>query len=173
MDKKTFETIDPMVDEIDEVANELLESDATDKLRKLLTELNKALGSRYLVELHLNVDVYDTEKERGLPVLQTGLAGFDEGKPFPVSNDSTPQRYIVDGEMRIVPHDRCPRCWREWDFKFQHPTCFHCGASLGKEVRILLDTDVCPNCEQGKVSMSQPRCNNCGYEVDLSRVTWG
>jgi ribosomal protein S27AE len=173
MDKKTFETIDPIVDDIAEVANELLESAAMEKLRSLLTKLNNTLGSRYLVGLHLNVDVFDTEKERCLPLLQTGLAGFDRDKPFQACGDSTPQRYIVDGEMLVVPHDRCPRCWEEWDFKVQHPTCSHCGVSLGKEVRILLDTDVCPNCEEGTVSMSHPRCKKCGYEVDLSQVTWG
>ena len=28
-----------------------------------------------------------------------------------VWGDSTPQRYIVEGEMAIVPHDYCPTCW--------------------------------------------------------------
>ena len=37
MDKKTFETIDPIVDEIAEVANELLQSAATEELQRLLT----------------------------------------------------------------------------------------------------------------------------------------
>jgi len=173
MDKKTFETIDPVVDEIAEVANELLESAATEKLRSVLTELNKTLGSRYLVGLHFNVTVFDTEKERTLPVLQTGLAGFDRDKPFLACGDSTSQRYIVDGEMLVVPHDRCPQCWKEWDFKLLHPACSHCGISLGKEVKILLDTDICPNCEEGKVSISKPRCKKCGFVVDPNQVTWG
>jgi ribosomal protein S27AE len=173
MDKKTFETIDPILDEIAEVANELLQSVGAEKLRSLLSKVNKTLGSRYLVDLHLNVTVLDTEKERCLPVLQSGLSGFDRDKPYLASGDSTPQRYIVDGEMVIVPHDRCPRCWEDWDFKFQNPSCSHCGISLGKEVKLLLDTDVCPNCEEGKVSVSHPRCKKCGYEVDLSQVAWG
>src|ERR1039458_877918 len=96
MDKKTFETIDPILDEIAEVANELLESSGAEKLRGLLSKVNKTLGSRYLVDLHLNVTVLDTEKERCLPVLQSGLAGFDRDKPYLASGDSTPQRYIVD-----------------------------------------------------------------------------
>ena len=173
MDKKTFETIDPIVDEISEVADELLESAAAEKLRGLLTQLNKTLGSRYLVGLHFNVTVFDTEKERTLPVLQAGLGGFDGDKPYPASGDSTPQRYIVDGEMLVLPHDRCPRCWEDWDFKLLHPECSHCGVELGKEVKILLDTDVCPYCEEGKVSISKPRCKKCGNEVDPSQVTWG
>ena len=173
MDKTSFETADPIVDEIAEVANELLESSETAKLRSLLTKLNKAIGSRYLVGLHLNVDVFDTEKERCLPLLQTGLAGFDRDKPFLACGDSSLKRYIAGGEMVIVPHDRCPLCWEEWDFKFLHPACSHCGVTLGKDVKVLLDTDVCPNCEDGEVSMSQLSCPKCGFKVDPSYVTWG
>src|ERR1017187_7955710 len=94
MDKKTFEAIDPVLDEISEVADDLLESAATEKLRSLLTRLNKKLGSRYLAELHFNVRVFDTKNERTLPVLQAGLAGFEQGKPYLASGDSTSQRYI-------------------------------------------------------------------------------
>jgi len=112
MDKETFETIDPILGGVAEVANELLESAATEKLRSLLIELNNTLGSRYLVSLHLNVTVFDAEKERCLPVLQSGFTGFDRDKPYQAVSGSSPQRYIVDGEMLVVPHDRCPRCWK-------------------------------------------------------------
>ena len=173
MDKETFETIDPILDDVAEVANKLLKSAATDKLRSLLTNLNNTLGSRYLVSIHVNVTVFDTEKERCLPVLQTGFTGFDRDKPCRAIGGSSPQHYIVDGELLIVPHDRCPRCWGKWDFKHQNPSCSHCGASLGKEVKVLLDRDVCPNCEEGKVSLSHPRCRKCGVEVELGQVTWG
>jgi hypothetical protein len=40
-------------------------------------------------------------------------------------------------------------------------------------VKILLDTDVYPNCDEGEVSVSHPRCRKCGSEVELSQVTWG
>jgi hypothetical protein len=36
-----------------------------------------------------------------------------------------------------------------------------------------LDSDLCPFCEMGHVSMQNPICDDCGYEVDLSMVTWG
>ncbi len=35
---------------------------------------------------------------------EQGLAGFEDDKPYLASGDSTAQRYIVDGEMQIVPH---------------------------------------------------------------------
>ncbi|KKK63786.1 hypothetical protein LCGC14_2990770, partial [marine sediment metagenome] len=152
---------------------QLLNSPETEKLRSLLSKLNEAIGSRYLVSLHLDVTVFDVEKERCLPLLRTGLAGFDGEKPFQAGGDSTEQRYIADGEMVVVPHDRCPLCWEEWDFKFVHPTCSHCEVHLGTSVKVLLDTNVCPGCEDGEVSMSQLTCPKCGYKVDPSYVTWG
>jgi predicted RNA-binding Zn-ribbon protein involved in translation (DUF1610 family) len=54
-----------------------------------------------------------------------------------------------------------------------NPACTHCGAQLGMNVKVLLDTDLCPSCEDGEVSMSQLTCPKCGYEVDPSFVTWG
>ena len=117
MNKTTFETADPIADKIADAVTELLESQ-TQKLRTLLTQLNKAIGDRYAVSLDVSVGVFDHEKERSLPLLQTGLSGFEGEKPYQTWADSTPQRYIVSGEMLVVPHDRCPKCWDIWDFKF-------------------------------------------------------
>jgi hypothetical protein len=173
MDRETFDTADPILDEIAELANVLLMSSELDKLRRLLTKLNKAIGKRYLVGLDFDVTVVDTQQERVLPLLQTGLAGFDQGKPYIAGGDSSPARYIVDGEMSVVPHDHCPRCWEVWDFKFRSTSCSHCGATMGNDVKLLLDTDVCPYCEDGKVSAANPVCDKCGYNVDPATVTWG
>lgn len=172
MDKTTFETADPIVDKIADSVTEILESQ-TEKLRVLLTELNKVIGDRYVVSLDAKVEVFDRDEQRSMPLLQTGLSGFDGEKPYQTWADSTPQRYIVDGEMSVVPHDRCPKCWEVWDFKFKHPTCEHCGATMGKEVKLLLDTDLCPFCGKGKVSLDKPVCDQCGFKVDPEAVVWG
>jgi hypothetical protein len=79
----------------------------------------------------------------------------------------------VRGEIQVVPHDRCPRCYGVWDFKFKNPACPGCGATLGRDVKVLLDTEVCPPCEGGDVSMTDPACDKCGYRVDPDLVTWG
>ncbi len=173
MEKSVFEAADPILDEIADATTELLDSPQTEPLRTLLTTLNKVMGARYGVSLLLNIEVFDHDGERSLPLLQTGLAGFDSDKPYQAWNDSTPQHYIVVGEMLVVPHDRCPQCWEVWDFKFKHQMCAHCGATLGKDVKVLLDTDVCPWCEEGKVSMSNPTCSRCGHTVDPECVVWG
>ena len=121
-----------------------------------MTKLKKKLGDRYLVSLGVTVDVFDQEMERCLLLLRNGLSGFGDDEPYHASGDSTPQKYVADGEIQVVPHDRCPRCWGVWDFKFDHRSCRECGATLGDNVKVLLDTDVCPNCEEGKVSMTLP-----------------
>lgn len=173
MDKNTFEVADPVVDEIADAIAALLESSATEDLRALLAKLNQVVGSRYAISLVMNVDVFDRDRERCFPLLQTGMSGFDGDKPYQTWGDSTPQRYIVGGEMLVVPHDRCPQCWEVWGFKFKNPSCAHCGAAMGKEVKLLLDTDVCPWCEEGKISMKNPICDKCGHEVDPEMVVWG
>lgn len=85
----------------------------------------------------------------------------------------TPQRYVVKEGIQVVPHDRCPTCWQVWDFKWSNPSCPHCDTTLGENCKILLDSDVCPFCEDGKVSMAKPRCNKCGHEIDPKTVVWG
>jgi hypothetical protein len=54
-----------------------------------------------------------------------------------------------------------------------HKSCSHCDATLGDNCKLLLDTDVCPHCENGKLSMVDPKCDKCDFEIDPSLVTWG
>lgn len=173
MDRTTFETADPIMDEIADAVGVLLDSPETATVRNLLTKLNKAIGKRYAVSFDVNIEVFDREKERCLPLMQTGLSGFEDNNPYQTWGDSTPQRYVVVGEIVVVPHDRCPQCWEIWDFKFKHPACNHCGATMGNEVKLMLDNDTCPFCDKGNVSMSNPTCDQCGHTVDTNTVVWG
>ena len=85
----------------------------------------------------------------------------------------TSQKYFVEGEMCIVPGEFCPNCWGKWGFKFKHNTCPECGYELGKQIKYLLDTDTCPYCQEGKISVDKPTCDECGFEVDNKKVVWG
>jgi hypothetical protein len=173
MDKATFEAADPILNEISDAVTKLLDSPEVQNLRDLLTKLSTAVGDRYGITLDVNVHVFNHKREAAIPLLQTGLAGFERGEVYQHYADSSPQRYTVEGEMQVVPHDRCPKCWEVWDFKFKHPTCGHCGAAMGKNVKLLIDNDVCPWCEKGNISMSKPVCDKCGHEVDPKTVVWG
>ena len=173
MDSETFNTVDPLVGKIAEIVDAALLSDQLANLRQALEEMSKAIGPRYSANLSVIVDVFDREREKPMPLLNTGLSTTDDGPPYRTWGDSTPQRYLVGGEIQVVPHDHCPKCWEIWDFKFEHRTCLHCGTTLGQDCKVLLDSDICPNCEKGNVSMSKPVCDRCGHKVDLDLVTWG
>jgi hypothetical protein len=119
------------------------------------------------------VDVFDENKECSLPLLTTGLSAFPGREPSRTWGDSSPQRYVVDDGIKVVPHDRCPNYWQAWDFKFQNSTCPHCGVMIGDKCKLLLDTDKCPWCNEGKVTVTKPQCDKCGHEVDRDKVVWG
>jgi hypothetical protein len=173
VDSVTYDAADPVVDEIADIVDSALLSDELANLRQALEELGKAIGSRYSANLSVILDVFDQERKKAIPLLNTGLSTSDDGPPFRTWGDSTTQRYVVDGEIEVVPHDHCPKCWEIWDFKFENRTCTNCGTTLGQGCKVLLDSDICPHCERGKVSMTNPVCDVCGYKVDLNLVTWG
>lgn len=173
MDPDKFENADRHLNDIAGDLEETLQSLQLAKLRESLAAMSKRLGDGYSVSLVCQVEVFDLKRERCLPLLNAGLSTSGGKEPHPISGDSTPHRYIVNGQIQVVPHDRCPHCWGLWDFKFLHPHCQHCDTELGKNCRILLDSDVCPNCETGEVTATKPECPQCGFKVDLSKVTWG
>ena len=162
MDRSTFESADPILDEIAASLDGLLESEDFSAVRLALARLSETVGSRFSVNLTVCVDVFDAQKPHALPLLTTGLSTSQGDPPYKTYGDSTPQKYLADGEMQVIPHDRCPKCYGLWDFKLKHPSCSECGATLGRDVKLLLDTDVCPFCEEGKVSLSAPVCDKCG-----------
>ncbi len=173
MDRNTFETADKFLDEAAEMVEEALKSDHLDRLRSILKDMNKAIGSRYGVGLVVNVEVFDRERERNLPLLRTGLAGFDAEEPYVAWGDSSSEKYVAESDIQVVPHDHCPKCWESWDFKFKNRSCGHCGATMGKDLKLLLDTDRCPFCNEGTVTASTPTCAKCGYAVDPRDIVWG
>lgn len=173
MEPAAFERIDEEVDKVADAIDELLNSEVAEPLKKALAALCKSAGKRYSAGLRIAVDIFDRDAERGMSLLNTGLGVSDTGETYRTWGDSTPQRYITDGEIQVVPHDHCPRCWGEWDFKFENRVCRHCGAIMGEHVKLLLDSDVCPHCEAGKITASSPKCEECGFEVDPKVVVWG
>lgn len=173
MDQSAFAKADEQIDALAEIIDESLNSAESQKLKDALIQLSRSLGDRYSIGLDVVIHVFQRDNQRSMPLLTTGLGVSDESETYRTWGDSSPQRYVTDGEIQVVPHDRCPRCWGEWDFKFEHRQCVGCGAVLGTDVKILLDSDVCPHCESGSISASSPKCDKCGYEVDPHLVTWG
>lgn len=173
MDQESFSRAEKILDDVAEQVDHLLDSAAVVDLRNSLQQLAVDIGRRFSVELEVVVQVTESAKERTLPLLQTGIAVSAGSNPYRVSADCTPQRYLVEGDIEVVPHDRCPKCWGVWDFKLQNHRCGSCGVQLGKDVKVLLDRDVCPHCEKGKVTATSPRCGKCGFEIDPQMISWG
>ena len=174
MDQDTFASIDPLIDDLAEAVDRVFDLDQLKDLRQLLAKLSKTVGSDFGISFDCCLNIFDATGERIMPLLTMGLSSLNGSIPRRTTGDSSLQRYTVGGDIRVVPHDRCPRCWQDWDFKFEHRSCRHCNATLGEEVKLLLeDSDLCPHCENGSVSVSSPVCDRCGYEVDESLVTWG
>jgi hypothetical protein len=162
MDPASFNAIQPLLDKIAENAEQQL---GTPELRLVLSNLSQILGKELTVSFNFTVDVFDEAKERSLSLLTTGVSADAGKEPYRTWGDSTPQRYVVAEGIQVVPHDRCPGCWEVWDFKLQNPTCCHCGATLGENCN--------PWCQQGKVTVAKPRCDQCGLVVDPRIAVWG
>ena len=173
MDHSTFEYAEPILKEMASTLDDLLDSDQFSAVRLALARLSQTVGPRYSMNLNVCVDVFDAERSGALPLLNVGLSTSKGKPPYKTYGDSTPQKYVVNGEIHVVPHDRCPKCYGMWDFKLKHPSCSECGATIGREVKLLLDTDVCPFCEEGTVSLTRPVCEKCGQQIDPGTVVWG
>lgn len=170
MNPETFHAIQPMLEKIAEIADKQFNNQ---ELQSVLAEFANLVGKRKIVSVSIVVDVLDEDNEASLPLLTTGLSVIHGQEPFRFWGDSSPQRYIVEDDIKEVPHDRCPACWQLWDFKLQNSSCPHCGIAMGQGCKLLLDTDECPWCNEGKVTSAEPRCDNCGHEVDPQKVVWG
>ncbi len=173
MKENEFKCLDPLADQLDEEFDKWIASEALSDLKEALQQVSASLPATYSVELGLELRIFDSVRDRSLNLLNAGLSTSGGQEPYRTAGDSTIQRYVVDGEICQVPHDYCPHCWSVWDFKLKHSTCAHCGYSLGNEVKLFLDTDVCPHCEQGTVSISNLTCDKCAITIDATFVTWG
>ena len=167
---KTFDAIQPLLDQINDLAERQLDSE---ELRRLVAGLGNLVGKRRVVSISVIVDVFDEDRECSLPLLNIGLSAVPGNEPFRIWGDSAPQRYVVEDGIKVVPDDRCPQCWKGWDFKWQNSICPHCGITMGDDCKLLLDTDECHWCNEGKVTVAKPHCDKCGHEVDPKRVVWG
>jgi len=86
----------------------LLESSEFEIIRSQLMELVKSLDERYGITINCVMDVIDWEQERVLPLLNTGISTAESGKIFRTWNDASPQKYVINGEIHVVPQDYCP-----------------------------------------------------------------
>jgi hypothetical protein len=150
MDRSTFESADPILEEMAATLDELPDSDRFSAIRLALARLSEAVGPRYTVNLNVCVDVFDAERSHALPLFNVGLSTSKGKPPYKTFGDSTPQKYVVNGEIQVVPHDHCPKCYGVWDYKLNHPSCSECGAAMGREVKLLSTPMSAPSVRRGR-----------------------
>jgi len=139
------------------------------KIENLLSRLPEGCS----LSLNLSVQVFDENRDRALKASDTGIAWERGRAPYIIESGLAPAKYLVDGVMMKVPHDHCPNCWARWILKSRVKECSECGYRMGHEVKLLVDTNVCPRCEEGEISIHHPNCDHCGFVAEKNVVVWG
>ena len=173
MTESEFRTLDPLAEALDEACDHWFASPELTALKDALRKAMASLPPTYSVSVDVELRVFDSERERSLNLLTTGLSAARGAEPYRTYGDSSVHRYVAGGEICEAPHDRCPQCWGDWDNKLEHPGCSHCGVQMGRDVRLLLDGDVCPHCERGRITSNNLTCGECAFTIDPRYVTWG
>ena len=173
MQAKEFDKLDELADMVNKKIHKLYEDGEFLEITKKIKEVTQAIEKAYSITVDFQVNAFDSKKEKSIRALTIGISSSGDQDPFLAYGDSTPERYLVSGNIKKVPHDFCPSCWGAWDFKLQNHTCPECGIEMGKDIKLLLDTDTCPNCEDGRISLNKTKCVKCGFEVDKNMVNWG
>ena len=170
MEADKFSQIDPILDDITEIIQDQFESE---ELRQAIQTIGKIVGKGRIACFKVVLEVFDEQKETALPYLAMGLISDANEEPFTSWDDASLQRYVTKDGIVVVPHDRCPSCWEEWDHKLEETSCRHCGLSMGDDCKLLLDYDCCPWCGDGTVTAANPTCSKCDTQVDTRHVVWG
>jgi hypothetical protein len=173
MKEQEFKRLDHFASAIHGNITDLEKSGALKEFLEEFQSVAADLPKSHIMGLRVLLDVWDSAEEKSLDLLNTGFSCPSGESHYRTSGDVERVRYVVDGEICVVPDDQCPHCWGEWIFKSQNPQCPDCGCELGNEVKLLLDSDQCPACENGTITRSNPVCDICGYRVDPTTVVWG
>ena len=172
MDQVIWQKVDPQLQEITEELERLLSSAQAQKLHTMLTKLSQTVEKQYSTHLSCSLNVFHLDRQKSLSLFNIGLGVSDAGEVYPTTGESNSFRYLVDGQIEVVPHGRCPKCLGEWGLQWTFPQCSHCDAELGINCWLLVDSDSCPNCEEGKISANNTHCLNCGFFIDPKFVRW-
>ena len=180
MKDNLWRRLEPLAQRTDEEVERYLSSSDADALKQIVKRAVEILPEGYSISLDITLNVFDSERGNVLPLSDTSWTASKSEEPHIAYGDCTPCRYLVDGEICEVPHDRCPNCWAGWNFKIGTPDaapetleCPCCGYELGEQIKLMLDDDRCPYCEKGKLSMANPTCDQCGLAIAARIVAWG
>lgn len=173
MDVQTYDLTHELADLLFTELQRLYGEQRLTKVEDKLKEISANLPKGYSLTVNFSVEVFDENRDKSLKTTDGGITCMDGDRPYLSTSESSAAKYIVDGELMKVPHDHCPNCWSRWSFKSRIRECRECGYRMGKEIKLLLDTNVCPHCENSPISVHNPQCEKCGYVADQNIVSWG
>lgn len=174
MEVDVVRKIEDLCDDMYELFHDLHDKGKFNAFKAKMEAISRDLPESVSIAFNWEIQmVHETGEKSPLPFYEMGVMTDEDNQCVNYKGGSTLETYIIDEQMMKIPHDRCPSCWEVWAFKFKERQCPHCSVTLGKEVKILIDNDVCPWCEKGKVSLTHPTCDECGFEIDESDIIWG
>lgn len=100
--------LDPLAESLNEACDRWFATPEMAALAQALRQAAASLPPSFTVSMDVELRVFDSERERSLTLLTTGIVVQADGEPYRASGDSTVHRYIVDGTLSELPHDRCP-----------------------------------------------------------------
>jgi hypothetical protein len=173
MDAETFDRSNALTGQLIQEMGKLQQDGKLVGVEARIQELLRQLPDGCSITLNFSVEIHDANRDRHLKTGTTGVT-FEKGHmPYLVDLGLSPTKYLVDGVMMKVPHDQCPNCWSRWPLKSRVKECPECNYRMGREVKLLVDTNVCPRCEEGAISLHEPQCGHCGFVAEKNLVVWG
>ena len=173
MDVQTYDHTHELSDLLFTELQRLYREQRLTKVEEKLKEISASLPKGYSITVNFSVEVFDENRDKSLKTTDAGITCLEGDHPYLSTSESTPAKYIVDGEIQKVPHDHCPNCWSRWSFKSRVKECRECGYRMGREIKLLVDNNICPHCENSAISLHHPQCEKCGYLADQNIVSWG
>lgn len=173
MNSKDYADCEKLADKMLDLFEAQYEQGDFDAIEQELAKISARLEERYQVSARITFEIFDKTKEKTILLADTGITAVGGEEPEVFSEADSADSYIVDGEVVRIPHSYCPVCWGDWETKKDNKACPSCGAAMGRKVKLLLDTGMCPHCGEGKVSRANPTCPRCFTQIGESEIHWG
>ena len=174
MNDEKFHELDTISDKIHDKFESLYGNKEFQEIESDIQKLLKSIHEKYSIEFNLSISIYDSDRDKSIQMYRIGITGSGkEGNTYQFSEGYNFNRYIINGHIIEIPHNICPNCWADWDFKRKNSSCPECGVIFGKEVKLLIDSDECPYCSEGKIYQKNSKCTKCDFIADDDLVVWG
>ncbi|WP_061245517.1 hypothetical protein [Leptospira interrogans] len=173
MNNEKFLEVNSISEKVDDFFDTLDQSGKLDFIKVALQKFSENLQEQYSITFNLTLDIFDATREQAIKISEVGISCNGGEQPYFVRAGDTFNRYLAKGNIVEIPHSYCPVCWAEWDFKRKNQSCSKCDSIFGTDIKLLIDSNHCPQCSDGSISLEEPYCNQCEFYADPDIVVWG